>query len=285
MTKVKKEEVKVFQALMVSTDQLSEHPNNANKQNRHMHKELKESILDNGFDESLIVCPREDGGAGYYIVSGNHRYRAGKSLGMTAFPCVVREDWDSVEQQIQLVRRNYVRGKIDKAAFTVAVNQLSTEAAIGLDIIQERMGFEDADMFAEYYEKQAAREQQIANAVTAGGVGGGGASKVRMIDDLGLVLSTIFERFGDTAPYSFIVFPAGGKNHMYVQVTPALKRILETVAQGCVQQRLDMNIALGGLLAIGLDSSNFKTSTPQNDKIVDRGSELGNADLSLKKNE
>jgi len=277
----KKPEIEVFQAEMLSTQSLSEHPNNANKQNRHMRKELKESILENGFDETLLVCPRTDGEDGYWIVSGNHRYRAGKSLGMSVFPCVIREDWDSVEQQIQLVRRNYVRGKLDSTAFSVAVDKLAAEASIGLDVIQERMGFEDPDMFAEYYKQEKSREAKIAEAVTAGGAGGG-ASSVKMIDDLGLVLSTIFERFGDTAPYSYIIFPAGGKTHMYVQVTPALKRIMEAVAQGCVQQGLDMNIALGGLLAIGMDSSNFKTGTPDNDRIVDRGSEVGDADLELK---
>jgi hypothetical protein len=202
---------------------------------------------------------------------------------MTQFPCVVRDDWDSVEQQIQLVRRNYVRGKLDREAFTSAVNALSAEAAIGLDLIQERMGFEDVDLFSEYYQKEKARDVQIAEAVTSGGSRGGGAGKVKMIDDLGLVLSTIFERYGDTAPHSYIIFPAGGKNHMYIQCSPALKRILETVSQGCLQQQLDINIALGGLLAIGMDSSNFKTGTPDNDTIVNRGSEVGEANLKLRK--
>lgn len=279
-TPAKKAKVVVHQAQMIDVMMLDEHPDNSNKQNRHMHKELKASIKENGFDESLLVCPKPDGDPGYYIVSGNHRYRAGKALKMTEFPCVVRNDWDTVEQQIQLVRRNYVRGKTDKDAFTAAVNKLSSEAAIGLDIIQERMGFEDADMFSEYYQKEKARDEKIADAITGGGAGGG-ASQVKMIDDLGLVLSTIFERFGDSAPYSYIVFPAGGKNHMYVQCTPALKRVLETVAKGCVQQSLDMNIVLGGLLAIGMDNSNFKTESPENDTIVNRGSEVGSADLEL----
>lgn len=280
-----KEKIKVFVAELIDSSLLTQHPNNSNKQNRHTHKELKESIRDNGFDENLLICPRDDGEPGYYIISGNHRYKAGKSLGMKEFPCVVRNDWVEVEQQIQLFRRNYVRGKTDKDAFTEAVNKLATEHAIGLDIIQERMGFEDADKFAEYYQEEKDRDSKVAAAITAGGAGGG-ASKVKMIDDLGLVLSTIFERFGDTAPSSFIIFPAGGKNHMYIQCTPALKRILETVAQGCVQQQLDMNIALGGLLSIGMDNSSFKGPKPsQNDRIVDAGSEVGDSDLKTMPNE
>jgi hypothetical protein len=271
-------DIKIHTVVILDAEELSEHPDNSNKQNRHVHKELKESITANGFDENLLVCPKPDG-AGYYVISGNHRLKAGKSLGMTKFPCVIREDWDSIEQQIQLIRRNYVRGDIDSAAFTKAVNALASEAALDMAIVQERLGFEDADMFAEYYEKEKEQSERVADAIMSGGIGGG-ASKVKMIDDLGLVLSTIFEKYGDTAPHSFIIFPAGGKAHMYVQCTPALKRILETVAQGCVQQQLDMNIALGGLLAIGMDQSSFKTK-PDQEKIVREGSDVGSPDLSL----
>lgn len=281
----KKASIQIHMAQLVPESQLAEHPRNSNKQSRHTHKELKKSIKEEGFDENLIVCPRDDGQTGYFIVSGNHRFKIGKSLGMTEFPCVVREDWADVQQQIQLVRRNYHRGKIDKTAFTAAVNDLAADSALSLDLIQEQMGFSDPDAFAELYEEEKALEAKIAEAATGGNAGGGGgggaANKVRMIDDLGLVLSTIFERFGDTAPHSFIVFPAGGKNHMYVNVTPALKRILETIAQGCVQQQLDMNIVLGGLLAIGMDNSSFKTVDADTNRVVDRGSEVGDSELAL----
>lgn len=282
-TTPKKTGVQVHMAQLVPAAQLAEHPRNSNKQSRHTHKELKRSIKEEGFDENLIICPRDDGQDGYFIVSGNHRFKIGKSLGMSEFPCVIRDDWEQVQQQIQLVRRNYHRGKIDKASFTAAVNALSEDSALSLDLIQEQMGFSDPDSFAELYEEEKAREERIAEAVAGGNSGGGGgaANKVRMIDDLGLVLSTIFERFGDSAPQSFLIFPAGGKNHMYINVTPALKRILETVAQGCVQQQLDMNIVLGGLLAIGMDNSAFKTLEPEADRIVERGSEVGDDNFTL----
>jgi len=184
----------------------------------------------------------------------------------------IRNDWDKVEQQIQLVRRNYVRGKLDKTSFTQAINSLAEEQALGLDSIYERMGFEDADMFAEFYQKEKATERKVAHGAVS-------APQVKMIDDLGLVLSSIFERFGDTVPQSFIIFPVGNKNHLYVQCTPALKRTIEAVAQQCVAQGLDMNIALGGLLAIGMDGSNFKKTKPDIEKVVKRGSEVGDKDL------
>jgi len=279
MSKKTKGDIRVHEVILVDGVLLSEHPQNSNKQNRHVQRELKKSIKENGFDENLIVCPRDDGEEGYWVVSGNHRFRAGSSLGMKQFPCVVREDWNTVDQQIQLVRRNYVRGKIDKTAFTSAVNRLSEEAALDLDTIYERMGFEDADLFAEYYQKEQESESKVAAAVSSNNKSKS-RDAAKVIDDLGLILSSLFERYGDTVPQSFIVFPAGGKNHMYVQTSPALKRILEEVAEMCVQKGMDMNIILGGLLAIGMENSHFKTQ-PKVEEIVESGSEVGSSELDL----
>ena len=248
---------------------LVEHPSNSQRQSRHVFAELKKSIQENGFDETLIVRPIEDG---YEVVSGNHRFRAGKSLGMEEFPCVVRGDWDEVAAEIQLVRRNYVRGKLDAASFTMAVNSLSKDASLSLQTIYESMGFEDGDTFAEYYQEQKKKEARIAREVTE-------VSKVKMIDDLGLVLSTIFESYGDTVPSSFIIFPAGGKNHMYISVNPALKKVMESVAERCVAEGLDINVALAGLLHIGASQTSWLSNSPDKKAIKMAGSGTGGADL------
>jgi hypothetical protein len=236
---------------MVHKSKLEEHPSNSNKQNRHVFEALKESIRQHGFDESLLVVPKEDG-TGYWVVSGNHRFRAGEAEGITEFPCVIRDDWSEIDQQIQLVRRNYVRGQIDKEAFTVAVNTLSEAHNIPLEVIQDSMGFEDSDSFLELYKSEARANAMVERVKQEH------APKVKMIDDLGMVLSGIFEKYGDTVDQSFIVFPAGGKKHMYVAATPALKNLLSEIAERCITRHMDINLVLGGLLAIGLNESAFR---------------------------
>ncbi|MHA2068573.1 MAG: ParB/RepB/Spo0J family partition protein, partial [Candidatus Thorarchaeota archaeon] len=138
---------------MIHKDLLHEHPRNSNKQNRHTFSELRESIRENGFDESLLVTPRDDGD-GYWIISGNHRCRAGIAEGMEEFPCVIRADWNDVDEQIQLVRRNYVRGSLDKDAFTVAVNMIAEENALTVDDVREAMGFQDSEVFLQFYRQE-----------------------------------------------------------------------------------------------------------------------------------
>lgn len=239
---------KVFLPEMVSAALLQEHKTNSNKQSKHVFNELRKNIREHGFDEPILVRPTENGF--YEILAGNHRYAAGKAEGMDEFPCIIREDWDDIEAEIQSVRRNYSRGAIDKNAFTEQVNKLTREHGILMGDLMERFGFEDADKFAEYYKQETKRQEKVAEATVS-------APAVKMIDDLGLVLSAIYEKHGDSAPNSYIIFPAGGKNHLFVASTPALKRTIEQIVTHCMATKTDINVALGGLLQIGMSYSDF----------------------------
>lgn len=261
--------IKVHLPEMLHATELHEHPKNSNKQSRHMYSELRESIKEQGFDEVLTVVPREEED-GYYIVAGNHRYRAGVAEGMDEFPCVVRDDWDALTQEIELVRRNYVRGAIDKDAFTVAVNSLAEEQALSIEAIQEQMGFADHDVFLEFYKEENDRQERAIAA--AAEVRDGRNPQIQMIDDLGLILSAIFEEHGHTVPYSFLIFPAGQKKHLFVAATPSLVKSLTTVAEYCISNHLDINVILGGLLSIGISESNM-LSSGETEQVKELGSE------------
>ena len=260
-----KKNVAVHMPEMIPTELLTEHPRNSNKQSKHMFKQLRESIREQGFDETLTVVPRDDGNDGYWIVAGNHRFRAGVAEGMDEFPGVVRKDWDAVQQQIEIVRRNYVRGAIDKDSFTIAVNTLSAEQELSVAEIREAMGFEDTEAFLDYYKEENERQER---AMAAAVEHRSSAPAINMIDDMGLVLSTIFEEHGDTVPYSFLIFPAGGRNHCFVAATPALVRSMTSVAEYCIANHLDINVVLGGLLTIGIDTSGMIGS----EEVIEAGS-------------
>jgi len=253
---------------LIEKDLLQEHPRNSNKQSRHVFKELRESIREQGFDETLTVVPRDDGNDGFWIVSGNHRFRAGSAEGMDEFPCVVRDDWDGVQQQIELVRRNYVRGEINRDAFTLAVNALAAEQDLDVDEIREAMGFEDTEVFLELYKEE---EERAEAARQAAAEHRSATPSVNMVDDLGAVLSVIFEEHGDTVPYSFMIFPAGGRNHMFVAATPAVQRSMTKVAEYCIANHLDINVVLGGLLTIGLAQSKMIDDDSTED-VIEKGS-------------
>lgn len=273
----KKPTPKVHPVQMIPAALLFEHPNNTNKQSKHVHQELIDSIQAHGFDEPIIVVPRTDGEAGYWVVSGNHRQRAGRVAGMEEFPAIIRTDWDEVEARIQLVRRNYVRGDIDRALFTEEINRLTSEHQLGLDIVMERMGFEDAESFSEFYKEEKKRERSIGAAVAAQSQ----VSQVKMIDDIGVIVSTILEKYGSTAPNSFIIFPVGGKNHCYIAATPALKKTIDAMTTHCVATGLDANVVLGGLLQIAMHHTDFFKANSDKSKIIENGSVSGPTDIEI----
>jgi len=268
---------KIHEIIRVRDELLFAHPNNTNKQSKHVHQELVESIQQHGFDEPIIIIPRRDATPGYFIVSGNHRRLAGKAAGMEEFPCVLRDDWDEVEGRIQLVRRNFVRGEIDRTLFTEEINRLTVEHQLGLDIIMERMGFEDAESFSEFYKQEQKRERSIASAVASQNQ----VSQVKMIDDLGVIISVLFEKYGKTVPHSFMVFPLGGRNHTFVQSTPALKKTLDAIALHCVATGMDFNTVMGGLLQVAIHQT--KLFSPDSDKsvILKEGSVDGETNFNL----
>lgn len=267
-----KKKPKIHAAELLPLAMLYQHPRNPQKQDKHTFNELRESIRKNGFDESLIVVPRTDDELGYWIISGNHRAMAAKAEGLVEVPCVVRNDWDAVQAEVEVIRRNYVRGEMDRGAFTELVNYLAEEHDIEMSLIMEMMGFQDMEDFAALYASATQAETDTIKEVTQK------SQEVAMIDNLSMILSSIFEKYGSTVPNSFLVFPMSGKKHMYVEITPALKNTLEVIATQCVKEGTNINITLGGLLSIGIKNSNFLESVSE--EVIAEGSVEGNADLT-----
>jgi len=267
------DEIKVHEVKLLPSTELFELGHNSQKQSKHEFEELRNSIRDNGFDETLLVRPVD---GKYEVVSGNHRYRAGVAEGMVKFPCVVQENWDDAKAMIESVRRNYVRGKIDKDVFTAQVNQIVEEDNLDLDTIREQLGFEDEESFADFYlDRMVEEDEEVKAAAEVVST-----PAVKLLDDLGTVLSSILAEYGHTVPNSFIIFPAGKKHHLYVAANSSLKTAIEAIAEESVAQGLDINVSLGGILQIGLAQTDFLVSEDKTETVehgtrdYDEGSDI-----------
>lgn len=267
-TKKKTEQAapKVWPVQMIPTKLIHQDPKNTQKQDRATFAKLMENIEEQGFDEPIIVIPHPDLPGEYVVMGGNHRHGAAKKLGMEEIPAVIRTDWDHVQASLQSIRRNYARGKIDKAAFSKIINSLQNDFQIDLDDIQAGAGFSDEEDFAAMYEQEKAMAEEASSASTER-THNESAGKIKLLDDLGLILSYIAEEYGDTAVHSFIVFPAAGKKHMFVQANNALKTVVTKIAAACVEKGLDINTALAGLLQIGLANTSFISPSPDLNKV------------------
>jgi hypothetical protein len=72
-------------------------------------------------------------------------------------------------------------------------------------------------------------------------------------------------------------FLYGSKTHLVVQANTKLKKVLETITQRCIQDSLDMNLVLAGLLSVGMQATNFEEGPPERD-VIETAAREGESD-------
>src|SRR5262245_4862528 len=90
----------------VPADSIKPNDYNPNRQNEHEFRLLMKSIQEDGFTQPIIV------GQDDVIVDGEHRWRAGKTLGMDTLP-IVRVPMQGAQARIATLRHNRARGSED----------------------------------------------------------------------------------------------------------------------------------------------------------------------------
>lgn len=258
-----------FDPVMISVTELHEYPGNPNEQDPVTFNNLVEEIEEDGFQEPIIVVPRENiegpGHEGYTIVSGNHRFKASMVLDAEEVPCFVM-DWDAEKSKIKVVRRNLLRGEVDPKKFTKLVQSFGEQYS--QDELADMMGFKDIESFEKLY------ASELAGADAEGDQGAADAKdEMNLIDGLSLILNRLFSEYGETVPHSFMFFLYGSKIHLVAQANTKLKKMLELITQRCVDDALDINLVLTGLLGLGMKATNFEEGPPEHQDIEDSARE------------
>lgn len=238
-----KKEARVSTTLLPIAE-LYEFPNNPNEEDALVFNNLLMEIQEDGFDQPLIVVSRFkiEGGPGYTVVSGNHRFRALKLQGFTHVDCIIK-DWDAERSKIKVIRRNLLSGKLNDQRFTAMVDELRQPYTP--DQLADVLGFHNIEEFSKHYKKQHEKEER---APAYDGVG----DPTRLVEGMTVILNKLFSEYGDTVPNSFMFFLAGTKIHLAVQAHPQLRRALSKVAKKCVKDHKDINLVLAGIITAGL---------------------------------
>ena len=97
--------------------QLVMNPNNVNEMTEGEFNALCEGVRQSKHIPTITVAPLPDGR--FFIVDGNHRYKAARLLGLEEMKCDVLEDLtDEGLQEILSARMVVVRGTVNKRKFT-----------------------------------------------------------------------------------------------------------------------------------------------------------------------
>ena len=224
---------------------LIESQDNPNEQKEGTFDQLVEGIKKDGFDEPIIVIPAPDDSKDrgkYIIVSGHHRFKAAKIVGMKMIPSVIKSGWSDEKRQMELIRRNMLRGNLNPEKFTTLYDGLMKK---GYDaaILRKYMGFTSNDAFNKIYKSIGATlnaEQKKTLDQSK--------EKIRSVDDLSSVLNKIFTEHGSDLDHSFLVFSYGGKEHVFVKMDKALHERVKSIATIARERDLDMNDIMSGAL-------------------------------------
>lgn len=105
---------------------------------------LVEAIKDEGFDEPCQVVPIKAGEftGKYLVLGGNHRHRAGVISGLDKLPCVIKtalSDKDELELAEWSVKRNNIRGRINKEKYAELERKLTGRWQISAEAAKNRM--------------------------------------------------------------------------------------------------------------------------------------------------
>lgn len=215
-------ELKVFD---INIEDLIPDDENPNEMDEATFDALVEEIREQGFDEPIQVRVHPTLEGKYQIGSGHHRTKAAMVLGMVTVPCIIKE-WSDREQRVALVKRNALRGSLNKAKLTTLYRDL----AKGKDgaLVQRELGFTNPKKFEAMIEAagQNLPPKQRKKLEEA-------KETIKSIDDLSSVLNKIFKESGSELDKGYMVFSFGGKKHHYFQIDDETNAQLEAIIAHC----------------------------------------------------
>lgn len=119
---------------IVDIDWLKPNDYNPNRQTDDEFEKLKQSIVENGFKQPVVVL--DDG----TIVDGEHRWRACKDLGMPKI-AVVKTNLDDVQRKLATIQFNEARGNEDMELLSAMMRDFE---ALGVgDRVQGSLGLDE----------------------------------------------------------------------------------------------------------------------------------------------
>ena len=197
---------------------------NPNEQEEKIFNELTKDIKEEGFDEPIQVVPLPDDhparkkGKKWRIIGGEHRWRSVRVLGYEEIPAVIKMYTGEMEQKIKTVRRNQLRGDMNRAKMTKLLNSLKPFGGLTEELAR-KLGFTNIEMMMRLYQDERGRYTEgMANKVA------NVKREENAIENLSTILNKLFAEYGDTLQQSYMFFTYGTKLHLMVMMTAPVQK-------------------------------------------------------------
>jgi ParB/RepB/Spo0J family partition protein len=210
--------------------------------------QLEREILEDGFDEPLLVVPHAKKEGKYTIIAGEHRWKVSKKIGIPALPCFVKDAWnDETIQMVKTIRRNVIHGTLDATKFSKLTNKIAKREQVSPPDLADRLGL-DEKKFQRVFVEDERKERDAINQVMKSGRADKG-----MASDVSFVLSEIFDKYGDTAPNGFMFFMHKGEMHLMVRMDEDLSKITGEMVEVFRAQNAEVVGFLKKIIGEGLE--------------------------------
>lgn len=247
-------------ALLFSLDDCKALPWNPNVMSDVQFNRLVQRIERDGFDEPLTLVKDEADGR-HWIVSGEHRWKAARILGMEKVPAVVRK-MEEVDMMVDNVNRNLVRGNLDDVKATNLIKQIQEKTQYDIEKIRDMAGFEDEAAFRKVYKPDTVKDEQFNKALEDSKKEG------QVIENLSFLLNEIFSQYGETVPLNFVFFMFKGKMHLMVQCDQKTTVQIEDMADAMKRENSEINGFIASAIKAELDKRGWQSRSelPENEK-------------------
>lgn len=120
---------------------------------------LLENIKEQGFDDPLTVIKLDNGK--YRVIDGEHRLQGASALGMKEVPCIVKEKLDEDTQKLQTIRRNHIKGDINKKKFSRLVKEYCDRNKLDHETVAAKMAFKNSKEFLKYIIDKKKKDKEL----------------------------------------------------------------------------------------------------------------------------
>lgn len=213
---------------------------------------LIETIQEVGFIDPVTVVKLDSGK--YEIVGGEHRARAAKAIGLKTIPVDVLQGdkWqDEDRRKFQNTRLNVIHGKMNPEKFVKLYNEMA--AKYGSEKVTRMMGY-TSDAGIRKIVQSVSKQMKETLPPELATKFEEKAREARTVGDLSNIIQQLFQEYGDSMKFNFMIFSWGGKEHYYIAISKkvhmAMKRIMDASREGS----LDINDIIGGSLEALADS-------------------------------
>lgn len=226
-------EVKKAEIVMIPIDQIDKNYENVNVMSDVDFNDLVAKMNKRGFDQPIKVWFNQEIKK-YEIIKGNHRFEGAKFLGYTEVPCIVGEYEHRDDAMADGLSDNVTRGKIDPEKFTKEYNKLKQK--YGMDKTMDMMMITSQKTLAALIkETRAMLPEDMQKKFDEA------KKDIKDIDDLSLVLNTLFTEYGHTLDQGFMFFTFGGQVQLMVRMTKPLRVVVERVTEHCEKNKVNIN--------------------------------------------